>query len=64
LHWDLPAEGPRTLNGLILEHLQTMPEPGTSLRIGDYAMEVTGVMENAVRTVRVTRLPGTPQAGA
>jgi Mg2+/Co2+ transporter CorB len=57
LHWDLPAEGPRTLNGLILEHLQTMPEPGTSLRIGNYAMEVTGVMENAVRTARVTPLP-------
>jgi Mg2+/Co2+ transporter CorB len=64
LHWDLPAEGPRTLNGLILEHLQTMPEPGTSLRIGDYAMEVTGVMENAVRTVRITRLLGRTETGA
>jgi Mg2+/Co2+ transporter CorB len=56
LHWDLPAEGPRTLNGLILEHLQTMPEAGTSLRVGGYAIEITGVTENAVRTVRVTRI--------
>lgn len=64
LHWDLPAEGPRTLNGLILEHLQTMPESGTSLRIGNYAMEVTGVTENAVRTVRVTRRPDSPDADA
>ena len=63
LHWDLPADGPRTLNGLILEHLQTMPESGTSLRIGGYAMEITGATENAVRTARVTRIPGADESG-
>jgi Mg2+/Co2+ transporter CorB len=58
LHWDLPAEGPRTLNGMILEHLQTMPEAGTTLRFGSYAIEITAVKDNAVRTVRVKRLAG------
>lgn len=60
LHWDLSTEGPKTLNGLILEHLQTMPEPGTALRMGPFTMEVTQTSGNAVRTVRVSRLPGTP----
>lgn len=57
MHWDLPVDGPRTLNGLILEQLQTMPESGTSLRIGDYALEITQATGNAVRSVRVTRMP-------
>ncbi|MBI2970584.1 MAG: HlyC/CorC family transporter [Gammaproteobacteria bacterium] len=55
LHWDLPAEGPRTLNGLILEHLETIPEPGTGLRIGDYTIEITQSAGSAVRTVRARR---------
>lgn len=55
MSWNMPAEGPRTLNGLILEHLETMPETGTSLRIGDYTMEIMQTTENAVRMVKVTR---------
>ncbi|MGH8246053.1 MAG: transporter associated domain-containing protein, partial [Gammaproteobacteria bacterium] len=55
LHWQLPAEGPKTLNGLILEHLETIPEPGTSLRIGDYTLEITQSAGSAVRTVRAHR---------
>lgn len=55
LHWELPAEGPKTLNGLILEHLESIPEPGTSLRIGDYTLEITQAAGSAVRTVRVRR---------
>lgn len=55
--WDLPGDGPRTLNGLILEHLETMPESGTSLRITDYTFEITQTAGNAVRMARVSRLP-------
>jgi Mg2+/Co2+ transporter CorB len=51
--WTLPASGPRTLNGLIIEYLETIPEPGTSLRIGDYALEILQTGDNAVRTVRL-----------
>ena len=52
LHWELPADGPKTLNGLILKHLEVIPESGTSLRIGGYAMEIIQAADNAVKTVR------------
>ena len=51
--WSLPTSGPRTLNGLIIEHLETIPDAGTSLRIGDYSLDVLQTGENAVRTVRL-----------
>jgi Mg2+/Co2+ transporter CorB len=53
LGWQLPDIGPRTLNGLILEKLETIPPPGTALRIGDYDFEVLQIADNAIRTVRV-----------
>jgi Mg2+/Co2+ transporter CorB len=61
--WDLPVDGPRTLNGLILEHLETMPETGTSLRIGNYTMEVLHAAGNAVRMVRANRVQDPPEIG-
>jgi Mg2+/Co2+ transporter CorB len=57
LHWQLPTDGPKTLNGLILEHLQTIPETGTSLMIGNYAIEILQSVGNAVKTAKITRLP-------
>ena len=58
LGWTLPTQGPRTLNGLILEYLETIPEPGTSLKIDGYAVEILQTAGNAVRTARVIP-PGT-----
>jgi magnesium and cobalt exporter, CNNM family len=49
----LPLTGPKTLNGLILEHLENIPEPGTSLKIGNYPIEILQTLEKAVRTVRI-----------
>jgi Mg2+/Co2+ transporter CorB len=49
--------GPRTLNGLLLEKLETIPTPGTALRIGDYDFEVLQIADNAIRTVRVRATP-------
>ncbi len=57
LGWQLPTVGPRTLNGLLLEKLETIPTPGTALRIGDYEFEILQIADNAIRTVRVRRLP-------
>jgi Mg2+/Co2+ transporter CorB len=57
LHWDLPIDGAKTLNGLILEYLEQIPEAGTGLRIGKFALEVTQAADNAVKTVRITPLP-------
>jgi Mg2+/Co2+ transporter CorB len=53
LGWQLPTEGPKTINGLLLEHLETIPDPGTMVRVGPYEFEVLQVADNAVRTVRV-----------
>jgi len=58
--WSLPTSGPRTLNGLIIEYLETIPEAGTSLRINDYAIDVLQTGENAVKTVRLK--PIAPEA--
>jgi Mg2+/Co2+ transporter CorB len=60
--WTLPTTGPRTLNGLIIEYLETIPEPGTSLRINDYSLEILQTSDNAVKTVRLR--PITPAAVA
>ncbi len=53
MHWTLPLDGPKTLNGLIVEHLETIPEPGVGLKINDYAVEVLQTGDNAIKTVRV-----------
>ncbi|MDQ8037994.1 MAG: HlyC/CorC family transporter [Pedobacter sp.] len=53
LHWQLPVDGPKTLNGLIIETLETIPEFALSLKIGDYRIEVLQVKDNAVKSARV-----------
>lgn len=63
--WSLPTSGPRTLNGLIVEYLETIPEAGTSLRINDYAIDVLQTGENAVKTVRLKPIaPQVAQSGS
>jgi len=56
LGWDLPTTGPRTMNGLVLEHLEAFPDGQVGVRIGHYAIETTRIADNVVRTVRVIRL--------
>ncbi len=51
--WELPTTGPKTLNGLIVEQMETIPAPGQRLRVGDYSLEVLQVTDNAVKTVRL-----------
>jgi len=53
LNWALPADGPKTLNGLILEHMEIIPRTGTSLMIDSYTIEIMRVSNNAVQTARV-----------
>lgn len=49
----LPVDGPRTLNGLILEHLEAMPEVGVSIKIAGYVIEIVQMQERIVKTVRI-----------
>jgi Mg2+/Co2+ transporter CorB len=55
LELDLPTEGPRTLNGLILEHLRDIPEADVSIKIGDVPMEIVHAQGRTVKTVRIFR---------
>ena len=61
LGWSLPTAGPRTLNGLILEYLENIPEPGTSLKLGDLSIEILQTSDNAVKTVRIRPIATTTE---
>jgi len=52
--WHLPEQGPKTLNGLIVEALGDIPETGTSLRIDDYTIEIVHSTEHIVKNARIT----------
>jgi Mg2+/Co2+ transporter CorB len=65
LGWELPTDGPRTLNGLVLEHMESIPEPGTSFLINGYPIEVVQVKNKAIKTLRLReRLPQYGGTGA
>ena len=49
--WALPTEGPKTLNGLILEYLETIPKPGTSLKLLEHQLEITKMEGNLIKQV-------------
>jgi len=53
LGYSFPLDGPKTLNGLILEHLQTIPEPSTSVKIAGYPLEIVQTQGRAVKAVKV-----------
>ena len=50
--WSLPTEGPKTLNGLIIEFMETIPEAGTSIRLHEYLLEIIKRDENSVKLVK------------
>ncbi len=52
-NWSLPTDGPKTLNGLIVEMLETIPEPTTCLKISGYPLEILATDDNRIRTVRI-----------
>jgi Mg2+/Co2+ transporter CorB len=56
--WELPTDGPKTLNGLIIELLETIPTASTCLKINGYPIEIIASDDNRIRSVRVgPRLP-------
>lgn len=52
----LPIEGPKTLNGLIMEVMETIPKPGTSLKIQGFPIEIIESTEHAIKRVRFLAL--------
>ena len=53
-NWDLPTDGPRTLNGLLLEQLEDIPQAGVKVRIDDLYMQILSVKGNRIQAVKVT----------
>jgi Mg2+/Co2+ transporter CorB len=51
--WNLPTEGPKTLNGLIVEYLEMIPESGTCLAIHGYPIEIIETRDNRVKLARI-----------
>lgn len=53
MHLELPTDGPKTLNGLILEYLEEIPQGKLSIRLSGYPIEVIDVQDNMIKTVRL-----------
>jgi Mg2+/Co2+ transporter CorB len=53
MHLELPTDGPKTLNGLILEYLEEIPQGKLSIKLAGYPLEVVDVQDNMIKTVRL-----------
>jgi Mg2+/Co2+ transporter CorB len=57
LHWNIPVDGPKTLSGAIVEHLEMIPESNLCLYLNGYRVEIVQIKDNVVRTAKVSQLP-------
>lgn len=53
LNLDLPLDGPRTLNGLIIEHFEDIPESNTSFKVGTHVLEIVQTQDRIVKSVKI-----------
>jgi Mg2+/Co2+ transporter CorB len=60
--FDFPLEGPKTINGLLLEQLEDIPDPGTTVDVSGHTVEIMQVQNRMVKVVRI--LPAEPPAQA
>ena len=57
LEWELPTDGPKTVNGLITETLESIPDSNVCLQIENYQIETLQISDNVIKTARITALP-------
>jgi Mg2+/Co2+ transporter CorB len=57
LGWKLPLSGPKTVNGLLLEKLESIPQAGKKVRISGYEFEIIDARSNAVKAVSIRAVP-------
>lgn len=57
LTWDLPLEGPKTLNGLIIEYLETIPDSNVCMLLEGYRIEIVQIQDNMIKTAKISRVP-------
>ncbi|MCF6337187.1 MAG: HlyC/CorC family transporter [Gammaproteobacteria bacterium] len=53
MQWELPTNGPKTFSGLITEHMESIPKPGTSLMLAGYPVEIVQTKDNMVKTAQI-----------
>jgi Mg2+/Co2+ transporter CorB len=58
LGWELPVYGPKTLNGVITEYLETIPEANVCFTIGGIRFEIVQIQDNMIRTAKLTNPKG------
>jgi Mg2+/Co2+ transporter CorB len=56
LNWNLPTDGPKTLNGLITETLEVIPEANVCLKVNNYHIETLQISENQIKSSRLLAL--------
>ena len=56
LDWELPTEGPKTLSGLILEEIQTIPETNIGLTISGYRIETVLIKDNVIKLAKLEKV--------
>ena len=62
LGFRFPLDGPKTLNGLVLEHLREIPEPGTGVAIAGHRMKIVQTQDRVIKSINLER--PLPPAGA
>jgi Mg2+/Co2+ transporter CorB len=55
LDWELDSDTAKTLNGLIVENLESIPDSAVGLQMGEYFAEIVQVKDNLIKTVRMWR---------
>ena len=55
LKWDLPTDGPRTLSGFLVEHLESIPESSICIKFRNYQIEVLSMKDNRVQSIKINR---------
>jgi Mg2+/Co2+ transporter CorB len=56
LAWDLPTEGPKTLSGLILENVQTIPKTNVGVIVGNYRIETVLIKDNVIKIAKIEKI--------
>lgn len=57
LNWTLPQNGPKTLSGLITEHLESIPDTNVSMVIGQFRIEVMQIQDNMIKNAKLSKAP-------
>lgn len=64
MQWALPTGGPKTFSGLITEHMESIPEPGTSFLLAGYPVEIVQIKDNKVKTAQINPTYRRPESQA